>query len=189
MNHADKVGNILLSSGIFLQYPTHNPAGETYYNPQILQIEGFHEKSDDMMIEADDASTPVVIPDRSSQSVPKPSLNPQDHVEQILDSLSHTNILQEIHTGTDRIKSTLMRQVSSSSGWEIFQHVLTKSEALERREARGGILADDMGLGKSLTMLSAIASSLQDAEAFAKEPPNVLTPSRATLIVVPSTSN
>jgi SWI/SNF-related matrix-associated actin-dependent regulator of chromatin subfamily A3 len=119
MNHADKVGNILLSSGIFLQYPTHNPAGETYYNPQILQIEGFHEKSDDMMIEADDASTPGVIPDRPSQSVSKPSLNPQDHVEQILDSLSHTNILQEIRTDTSRIKSTLMRQVCSSSGWEI----------------------------------------------------------------------
>ncbi|CAN9201215.1 unnamed protein product [Alternaria alternata] len=115
MNHADKVGNIFLSSGIFLQRPTQNPAGETYYNPQILQIEGFYEKSDDMMIEADDTPTPAVIPDRLSQSNLKPSLNPQDHVEQILDSLSHTNILHEIRTDTDRIKSTLMRQVAPSS--------------------------------------------------------------------------
>jgi SWI/SNF-related matrix-associated actin-dependent regulator of chromatin subfamily A3 len=61
MNHADKVGSILLSSSIFLQCPTRNPVGETYYNPQILQIEGFHEKPDDIMIEADDAPTLVVI--------------------------------------------------------------------------------------------------------------------------------
>lgn len=33
MNHADKVGDIILSSGVFLQWPTHNPGGETYYNP------------------------------------------------------------------------------------------------------------------------------------------------------------
>ncbi|RYN54409.1 hypothetical protein AA0114_g3778 [Alternaria tenuissima] len=119
INQADKVGDILLSSGSFLQCPTQNPAGETYYNPQILQIEGFHEKPDDMMIEADDARTPVVNPDRPTQSNLKPSLNPQDHVEQILDSLSHTNILHEIHTDTNRIKSTLMRQALSSSRQEI----------------------------------------------------------------------
>ncbi|CAN9276485.1 unnamed protein product [Alternaria alternata] len=115
IHHADKVGNILLSSGIFLQCPTQNPAGETYYNPQILQIEGFHGKPDDIMIEADDAPTSVVIPDRPTQSTLKPSLNPQDHVEQILDSLSHTNILQEIRTDTSRIKSKLMKQAAPSS--------------------------------------------------------------------------
>jgi SWI/SNF-related matrix-associated actin-dependent regulator of chromatin subfamily A3 len=120
MNHADKVGNILLSSGIFLQCPTQNPAGETYYNPQILQIEGFHEKPDDIMIEADDAQIPVVIPDRPTQSNLKPSLNSQDHVEQILDSLSHTNILQEIRTDTSRIKSKLMKQVAPSSSREMY---------------------------------------------------------------------
>lgn len=115
VHHAGKVGNILLSSGIFLQCPAQNPAGETYYNPQILQIEGFHEKPDEIMIEADDAPTSVVIPDGPTQSNPKPFLNPQDHVEQILDSLSHTNILQEIHTDTSRIKSKLMKQVAPSS--------------------------------------------------------------------------
>ena len=115
IHHADKVGNILLSSGIFLQCPTQNPAGETYYNPQILQIEGFNERPDDIIIEADDEPTPVVIPGRPSQSNLEPSLDFQDHVEQILDSLSHTNILQEIHTDTSRIKSKLMKQVAPSS--------------------------------------------------------------------------
>ncbi|CAN9259912.1 unnamed protein product [Alternaria alternata] len=219
MSHADKVGHILLSSSIFLQPPIHNPGGETYFNPQILQIEGFYEKSDDTMTEAEDTPMPVDVPDRRAPSDLRSSLTSQDHVEEILDSLSHTNILHEIRTDTNRIKSTLMRHQMMAldfiaqresgrpsaeltfwrerrrNGETYFQHVLTKSEALERREARGGILADDMGLGKSLTMLSAIASSLQDAESFvstptasAKESSNDLKPSRATLIVVPSTT-
>jgi hypothetical protein len=118
MHHADKVGNILLRSGIFLQFPSQNPGGETYYNPQILQIEGFCERPDEVMTETEDAPTPAVIPDRPAQSNPKPTLNPQEHVEQILDSLSHTNILHEIRTDTNRIKSTLMGQVSPRSARE-----------------------------------------------------------------------
>jgi SWI/SNF-related matrix-associated actin-dependent regulator of chromatin subfamily A3 len=118
MNHADKVGNILLRSGIFLQSPSQNPGGETYYNPQILQIEGFCERPDEVMTEAEDAPTPTIIPGRPAQSNPKPSPNPRDYVEQILDSLSHTNILHEIRTDTNRIKSTLMGQVFPSLGWE-----------------------------------------------------------------------
>lgn len=75
--------------------------------------------------------------------------------------------------------------------------MLTKAKAktLEHLEARGGIIADDMGLGKSLVMLSAIARSLNEAATFAcahknglAEPPRPQIASRATLILVPSTS-
>ncbi|KAJ5020759.1 SNF2 family N-terminal domain-containing protein [Bipolaris maydis] len=185
MNHADKVGNILLGSGIFLQSPSQNPSAEIYYNPQILQLDGFHEKADETMTEVEDMPTPAAVTDQVAQSNRKSPQNPQDHVNQILDSLSHKDILHEICTDTKRIKSTLMH----------FQNVLTKFEALKRCEARGGILADDMGLGKSLTMLSAIAKTLQDAESFASASTanatgssTVRKPSRATLIVVPSTT-
>jgi SWI/SNF-related matrix-associated actin-dependent regulator of chromatin subfamily A3 len=67
--------------------------------------------------------------------------------------------------------------------------------APEPREARGGIIADDMGLGKSLVILSAIANTLTDAAEFVSvwkqdsaSSLNALVPSRATLILVPSTS-
>jgi SWI/SNF-related matrix-associated actin-dependent regulator of chromatin subfamily A3 len=67
--------------------------------------------------------------------------------------------------------------------------------APEPREARGGIIADDMGLGKSLVILSAIATTLPDATAFASvgkyasvTPQHAQVPSRATLILLPSTS-
>ena len=75
-----------------------------------------------------------------------------------------------------------------------FEHVLTEAKRSERHEARGGIIADDMGLGKTLSMLSAIASSLNNAADFASAvgenlsgSPNTQFPSRATLILAPST--
>lgn len=59
---------------------------------------------------------------------------------------------------------------------------------------KGGILADDMDLGKTLTMISAIAMSLNEARAFASSRNHVHVsdshpnPRRAssTLVIVPS---
>jgi SWI/SNF-related matrix-associated actin-dependent regulator of chromatin subfamily A3 len=76
-----------------------------------------------------------------------------------------------------------------------YQHVLTGAKRPRQDEALSGIVADDMGLGKSLVMLSTIATSSDRAKAFA-QPNN--TPdevqedihrvnSRATLILTPST--
>jgi SWI/SNF-related matrix-associated actin-dependent regulator of chromatin subfamily A3 len=77
-----------------------------------------------------------------------------------------------------------------------YQHILTKTKSSDCHESRGGIIADDMGLGKSLTILSVIAKSLPDASEFvstwnadANEKSQVTLASRATLIIVPSTSN
>ncbi|KAJ5020979.1 hypothetical protein J3E73DRAFT_386319 [Bipolaris maydis] len=87
MNHADKV--------------------EIYYNPQILQLDGFHEKlTNNDQVEDMQRLLPLQI---SSSEYRKSPQNPQDHVNQILDSLSHKDILHEICTDTKRIKSTLMQ--------------------------------------------------------------------------------
>lgn len=50
-------------------------------------------------------------------------------------------------------------------------------------------MADEMGLGKSLVILSVIAGSLDEARRFGaqKTPQQIRTPSKATLIIVPST--
>jgi hypothetical protein len=50
-------------------------------------------------------------------------------------------------------------------------------------------VADEMGLGKSLVILSVIAGSLDEARRFGaqKTPQQTRTPSKATLIIVPST--
>ena len=57
----------------------------------------------------------------------------------------------------------------------------------------GGILADGMGLGKTLTMIAGIVTSLSCAEEFAmgkllndEEDKISLTPVKSTLVIVPS---
>jgi SWI/SNF-related matrix-associated actin-dependent regulator of chromatin subfamily A3 len=113
-HHAEKVGTILLRSGMFLQYPIHGGGQELvgYYNPQVLEVDGFAERPDEIMSEPDDSPAPVFVSELPAHTVPKPPKSPSDHVESILNSLSHTGILQEIRTDTDLIKSNLMRQVT-----------------------------------------------------------------------------
>ena len=74
-----------------------------------------------------------------------------------------------------------------------FQHVFSGAKRPQRDEAKGGIIADDMGLGKSLVMLSTIAGSLDRAEQFVSaenqtlpSQPQPKVASRATLILAPS---
>ena len=79
-----------------------------------------------------------------------------------------------------------------------YEHKITGSKAASIPcETGGGILADDMGLGKSLTMLTAISRTRQEAQIFVEEtvlelrkPNERLTashvPSRASLVVVPT---
>ena len=109
-HHADKVGSILLRSGIFLQRPAHHLGRENYYNPQILEVDGFQEKLDEVMSEPDEAPTPVIVQNLPAQDDSRLSVKSPDYVELILNSLSHTSILHEICTDTNRIKSKLMRQ-------------------------------------------------------------------------------
>lgn len=56
-------------------------------------------------------------------------------------------------------------------GW---QHVVTEVEIGSDRpppQCRGAILADDMGLGKTLVIIALIAGTMNEAKAFASQPP------------------
>lgn len=62
---------------------------------------------------------------------------------------------------------------------------ITKEKTCTRPQAvYGGILADDMGLGKSLTTLALITGSLDQAHSFMQN--RVQKHSKATLIVAPA---
>lgn len=72
-------------------------------------------------------------------------------------------------------------------------HVITGNEQQEQPdESGGGILADEMGMGKSLTTLVLMAKTLREARQWVegvKALPGASlaeTPTRATLVIVPS---
>jgi hypothetical protein len=76
-----------------------------------------------------------------------------------------------------------------------YRHRITKARAKQDTqpdERGGGILADEMGMGKSLSILALIAKTLDDGNEWAQqqkdgaEDKEVIKYSRATLVVVPS---
>lgn len=72
-----------------------------------------------------------------------------------------------------------------------YQHVLTGAKRPRREEVLGGIVADDMGLGKSLVVLYTVTTTSDRAKSFAESVDETRSSdriaSKATLILAPST--
>jgi len=71
-----------------------------------------------------------------------------------------------------------------------YRHRITGEEVIgpnRPQELGGGILADDMGMGKTFSTLALIARTIADATEWSSEPSKAGTrKSRATLIIAPS---
>ena len=91
--------------------------------------------------------------------------------------------------------SSLWREVYRANGQKVYYNVITGLEERERPpEVLGGILADMMGLGKTLSILALAVGTLKEAEEWAKDTPPptrqdsefpLLRNSKATLLVAP----
>ncbi|KAI9684348.1 MAG: hypothetical protein M1829_002158 [Trizodia sp. TS-e1964] len=92
-------------------------------------------------------------------------------------------------------KSSLWRLNLRGNGQKIYYNVITgKEERAKPPDVFGGILADMMGLGKTLSIIALIASTSKEAESWAKKKPYpalashgiaLLQNSKTTLIVSP----
>lgn len=101
--NAQLIGQITSKVGIFLQFPRHGPEGVEYYNPHFLRMEGYSEQEpiETLRLSSSRAKEPTYgTSDEISQA------NNTDAVDEILDSLSHQNLLDNIHVDA-RIKSNL----------------------------------------------------------------------------------
>jgi hypothetical protein len=69
---------------------------------------------------------------------------------------------------------SLWRKTQNQHGEVVYYHVITRHQVRERPPSvRGGILADMMGLGKTLQILSLLVSTKSEAEAFEQSPLDV----------------
>ncbi|KAK2470510.1 hypothetical protein H9L39_18127 [Fusarium oxysporum f. sp. albedinis] len=105
----------------------------------------------------------------------RPTTTPASKNSMMLTSLfSHQQ--EAVDFITRREVSGLVSQHSlweekSSDGKTYYQHIITGAKSRLPEEVLGGILADDMGLGKSLSMLSAIFNTMDRAQDYVTNAP------------------
>ncbi|KAL9074939.1 MAG: hypothetical protein Q9157_004188 [Trypethelium eluteriae] len=166
------VGSALARFGKALQHPDCVDPGIDYKNPHFFHIPG----------QETDLNSLVKPTDTSQEMKARISLE----IGQIIDSLDAIDFEYEMPT-SQGILTPLLRYS------EFANEITGMRENAQPEIAAGGIIADKMGLGKTLTMLSAIVHSRDDAFCFETlyspllKCEDSLCSSRATLVVVPST--
>ncbi|TRX94187.1 hypothetical protein FHL15_004955 [Xylaria flabelliformis] len=165
---AEDVACILSKISAFLQHPQSLYAEIEYYNPQLLTFGNNDSNMRDL----------VGIGNHYLRTLNSSILG---EVGKILDSLTHTNILAEQDL---ELPTGLLSELKMQASRRWINSPLSM--------CFGGLIADAMGLGKTLTMLTAILHSIpiaEDLANFYKESENELlnkTHTKATLVVVSS---
>ncbi|KAI1128500.1 SNF2 family N-terminal domain-containing protein [Nemania abortiva] len=207
MDDARAVGNKLSAAKMFLQDPDHETQDIEYRNPHVIQFPGVEEP----IIEGRENGA-VAKPNKPSKALREE----RDHFDQmrstIYQLLTRSRHLEGMQGG-QLLRTPLlphqeralyfMRQRETGpippefSLWKsecniitkLYRHKLTDAELpVPPNELGGGILADDMGMGKSLSTLALVTTTAEEAHLWWSDthvPPKKLR-SRATLILVPS---
>ncbi|KAI0010503.1 SNF2 family N-terminal domain-containing protein [Xylariaceae sp. FL0662B] len=212
---ADVLAKELAQYRLFLQHPFPLPSDVPYENPQYFHIDGVSLSNGSLL-------PPIQCLDNAEDGSDALSSR-EDDVQQdtdlahVLDHLPQHNYLKEANI--DRRISTpllshqkeavdfILRRESPSplnprSLWElsdsdrdgqVYLHLITGLTSDKPEDTPGGILADAMGVGKTLTMIASIASSLREAKRFVSEQSQRVFldgrknhPTHSTLILVPS---
>ncbi|KAH0491045.1 hypothetical protein TgHK011_002491 [Trichoderma gracile] len=101
----------------------------------------------------------------------------------------------ERESGHINEKYCLWEPIELEDGREGFRHRITRAKirnGIRPNERGGGILADEMGMGKSLSILALVMRLLDDGRTWAQEQENnprvdgAIKRSRSTLVIVPS---
>ncbi|OCL11998.1 hypothetical protein AOQ84DRAFT_228449 [Glonium stellatum] len=199
VDDARLVGDKLCSEKIFLQDPDNGTHDIEYFNPHILQFPGIEEP---VLNNPEHGFFKELS--RPSKTLRKERDTFDQTVSTIYQSLTRFRNLERMQGGAQIITPLLPHQETAlhfmmqrESGpvppefslWT-YRHKLTNAEATEPpNELGGGILADDMGMGKSLSTLALITTSLDEAVSWSQTVDTSTTKrrSRATLVIVPST--
>ena len=210
------VGRFLSQRSLFLATPTHvdnSKEGVTkIINPQVPQVyqgqqigsssrpsygattRTVEQITQDVSSMFDSLVTNEQLPEREAdpEIISTPLLPHQKQgLHFLTDHESHDDNLQD---SKDTSKFSLWKKMTKVSGQDVWYNVITGHELREKPEpVYGGILADMMGLGKTLSILSLVAATVSDAHAFKIKPTSkdlrdkgVRRNAQGTLIVCPT---
>lgn len=205
-DNLSSVGKILSAHKIWLQRPDWSKPGYKYNNPHFMQVTATtstHELENTSHDEGITAEETVQF---------------QESIDQVYSMLTRNSNLKRVSAGQRLITTLYPHQeealdfmLQRENGpipdeyqlWEEtkekdqtwYRHTIAgvKSRALPS-ETGGGILADEMGIGKTFSILALVEKTLETAEKWRSDPevrladdiPPSKRLSRATLVVVPS---
>ncbi|KAL6886290.1 SNF2 family N-terminal domain-containing protein [Trichoderma longibrachiatum] len=207
-----EVGDALSDGKLWLQKPGHVRAGLAYDNPHFLRIETNGARPQ--------PAEPVrQLTSNGATSRRNREERLRKMVEEVYSSLNRNRQYDAADAG-DRVSQKLLRHQEEALGfmleresghineryclWESvkledgregFRHRITRAKirnGIRPNERGGGILADEMGMGKSLSILALVMRMLDDGRAWAQEQENnprvegAIKRSRSTLVIVPS---
>jgi hypothetical protein len=184
---ATTVGNILTQKGVVLHEPTEQlEKGIEYKNPQlrngIRQVWGGGKTRGPNVgyfaRTADEIRTDVnKIFDRleESDNVPEMEADPRiktpllKHQKQGLYFMTNKE-KEQTFSEDSKVNSSIWRIQTRPGGQKVYLNIITEVESKEKpTQVLGGILADMMGLGKTLQVISLTVGSLEEAKMFAKK--------------------
>ncbi|KAI4859476.1 SNF2 family N-terminal domain-containing protein [Hypoxylon rubiginosum] len=215
---AENLARELSRYRLFLQHPDPLPADVSYSNPQYLPIAGAFLTNGSLLPAIQDLEDVEDHEDTSNISSSQEDDKLQmSNLADVLDHLPQHNYLEEVQVdhristpllshqkeGVDFIlrreypTPTTLRSLWKLSGFgednHTYRHLITGSSSDKPDDIPGGLLADAMGVGKTLTMIASIASSMENANLFVSNETTGSSPDmhwrcpiNSTLILVPS---
>ncbi|KAH7324014.1 SNF2 family N-terminal domain-containing protein [Rhexocercosporidium sp. MPI-PUGE-AT-0058] len=201
-NSLGQVGSLLSESNLFLQEPIGRQIPVSYKNPHVFSWDGEEDDTDSSYLLEPSYENQIDFTDKiqailNDSAVPQLSFQAEQDAR-ITSTLKHHQLValkfmisREGLVETDRL--TLWRSVNRN-GRQVFRNEITHSTKIsEPAECLGGILADEMGMGKSLSLLALIIYTLpcqrshNDENGYlASEQKDIW--SSATLIIAPKST-
>ncbi|KAF4343738.1 helicase-like transcription factor [Fusarium beomiforme] len=207
-SEASYIGRILSDGKMWLQRSIHGRRHMAYENPHFLSIS--IQDSD-----PGEAQNTQLVLNESVQKKKTKEDQLRMMVEEIYKTVENNHELEMIEGG-ERVTRQLLRHQKEALGfmleresghinqkyrlWEELEHedgrvqyrhrITKRRRDLRPEEKGGGILADDMGMGKSLSILALVMKTLDNGQEWAKEKNEEyksrksLNFSRSTLVVV-----
>ncbi|KAI4913383.1 hypothetical protein J4E85_010837 [Alternaria conjuncta] len=182
------IGKELSQQKIYLQRPVYIRDGYRYENPHILTLPGFQGSTPEIP-----TITEEPLPDKAGLQTLRSTL------QNVYSSLTRDHNLHGLE-GDERLNTDLLfaktgpYQRSTHSGGRAKK--MESNAMIEPKETGGGILADEMGMGKTLSVLALVLRTLNTAHEWAiciddlndptSETPKKRRRSGATLIVASS---
>ncbi|CAM1506220.1 Fc.00g058610.m01.CDS01 [Cosmosporella sp. VM-42] len=202
----DDIGKKFSSQKIWLQRPRYHKKNILYENPHVIR---FPDLEDTMQLEElqnESLTATRRTEDQVLQMVSE--IHASTHRAQDLERVSgDRRLLTRLLEHQERALSFMIQRESGQvpekfrlwkaeiiDGREMFIHSITKTRRPSRPEEKGGgVLADEMGMGKSLSILALIIKTIEDGQEWAEKNRNethadseVKEYTQSTLIVVPS---